>query len=121
MAADDRAPGRRLAVGMGDAATAWLLRQGAEGLLSDGPALVLTEDAPFGDGALREAFPEVHVLSTRAFLRTLENLGRIRSAEAVIGEIAVAGRVLARYLADRPGRPEPGVRTTWAEVLIGNG
>lgn len=106
-----------LSDGLGDAALVWILRQAAFEIGFDGPTLVLTEDGPFGDGVLRSAFPEVHVLSTRAFLRTLENFGRLASAQAVIEQIAGAGRQLARYLADRPGYPLPGTRTTWAEVL----
>lgn len=117
VATEDETPGLHTSVGIGDAATAWLLRQAQFGIGLDGPILVLTEDGPFGDGVLRDRFPEVHVLSTRALLRTLENFGRIVSAEAILGEIAQAGRQLARYLADRPGRPSPGTRTTWAEVL----
>jgi hypothetical protein len=117
VAAETADPGLRLSDGLGDAAIAWVLRQAQLGIGLDGPTLVLTEDGPFGDSVLRSSFPEVHVLSTRAFLRTLENFHRIPSAQAVIGEIASAGRQLARYLADRPGYPAPGTRTTWAEVL----
>jgi len=121
VSADDAAPGSHQAVGLGDAATAWLLRQVQDGFAADSPTLVLTEDGPVDDGVLRDQFPEVHVLSTRAFLRTLENFGLIVSAEAVIREIAYAGRSLARYMADRPGRPAPGVRTTWSSGLGASG
>lgn len=110
-------PGSHDSAGIGDAAAAWILAQAQvrEGVLT--PTLILTEDAPFGDGVIRDRFPEVHVLSTRAFLRTLENFGRIASADDIIHEIANAGRQLARYTADRPGRPFPGTRTTWTDVL----
>jgi hypothetical protein len=57
------------------------------------------------------------VLSTRAFLRTLRNFGRIEAADAIIADDAAAGRRLARYLTDRPGRPAPGAKTSWADVL----
>lgn len=110
-------PDRHTSAGIGDAAVAWLLRQAQLGTVLDSPTLLLTEDGPFGDGVVRDRFPEVQVLSTRALLRTLENVGRIPSAQSVIDEIARAGRQLARYMADRPGRPSSGTRTTWATVL----
>jgi hypothetical protein len=112
-----RDPESHASEGLGDATIAWLLRQIQGGRIADGPTLVLTEDGSFGDGVLRDQFPEVHVLSTRAFLRTLANFRIIPSAEAVTEEIANAGRKLARYLADRPGRLSAGTKTTWAEVL----
>ena len=104
-------------VGIGDAATAWILGQAqlGKGLLT--PTLVLSEDGPFGDGVIRDRFPEVHVLSTRALLRSLENFGLIASADDIIADIADAGRQLSRYMADRPRHPLLGTRTTWAEVL----
>jgi hypothetical protein len=117
VSADETIPGSHQAVGLGDAATTWLLRQIQDRFAVDSPTLVLTEDGPFGDGVLRDQFPEVHALSTRAFLRTLENFGIIPSAEAVISEIAEAGRSLARYMADRPGRTTPGAQTTWSAGL----
>ncbi len=112
-------PERHASLGIGDAALAWLLRQAQAGIGLDVPTLILTEDGPFGDGVVRDRFPEVHVLSTRAFLRTLENFGRIASAERIVEDIAQAGRQLARYMADRPGRMSPGTKTTWAEILTG--
>lgn len=110
-------PGSRASLGIGDAALAWLLRQAQAGVGLNVPTFILTEDGPFGDGSVRDRFPEVHMLSTRAFLRTLENFGRIASAEGIVGGIAQAGGQLARYMADRPGRPSPGTKTTWADVL----
>ncbi len=104
-------------VGIGDAATAWLLRQLQSEGGPQGPMLILTEDGPFGDGVLRDRFREAHVLSTRAFLRALENFGCIHSANSIIEDVAKAGRLLSRYMADRPGRPEPEVRTTWVDVF----
>ena len=114
---DKSDPRSHMSEGLGDATIAWLLRQIQGGWIADGPTLVLTEDGPFGDSVLRDTFPEVHVLSTRAFLRTLANFRIIPSAETVIEDIADAGRKLARYLADRPGRLSPGTKTTWADVL----
>jgi hypothetical protein len=114
---EDADPRSHVSVGIGDAAAAWVLRQMHEIGGPKGPFLILTEDGPFGDGVLRNVFREVHVLSTRAFLQTLENFGRIASAQALIAEVADAGRRLSNYMADRPGRPTPGTRTTWAEVL----
>lgn len=117
VAEEEANPESHLSVGIGDGANAWALKQAQIDASIHQPTLVLTEDGPFGDGILRDRFPEVHVLSTRAFLRTLENFGRIPSAQAVLDEIAHAGRQLARYMADRPGRPTPGAKTTWADVL----
>lgn len=94
-------PGNRDSVGIGDAATAWLLRQAQFGFLLDGPVLVLTEDGPFGDGVIRDRFPEVHVLSTRALLRTLENFG------------VIALRKRSSRRSRRPGDPWP---ATWPIV-----
>jgi hypothetical protein len=65
----------------------------------DVTSLVLTEDASFGNTILKR---NVHVLSTRPFLATLEELGIIPSATVILKDIAVAGRRLARYQADRP-------------------
>ena len=109
-------PASHESIGLGDAAIAWLLRQDrlATGRI---PTMVVTEDAPSGDGVIRDRFPEIHVLSTRALLQTLENFGRIASAEHIINQLALAGRHLARYMADRPGRPVPATRTSWADVL----
>ena len=42
------------------------------------PTLGLTGDGLFEGGVLRDQFPEIHVLSTHAFLCTLENSGVIR-------------------------------------------
>ena len=54
--------------------------------------VVLTEDAAFGDGRLER---DVHVLPTRAFLQTLENLKVIVSAQGILEDIARAGRTVA--------------------------
>ena len=102
--------------GLGDAAAAWLLvrlRDGSPGEV----VLLLLEDAPFGDALVRLRHPEVYALSTRSFLQTLENFGVIPSAKEVILTIAAAGRTLARYGADRPGRLEGGRRTQWTGPL----
>jgi len=117
VADETKDPNLHSSEGLGDATIAWLLRQIQGGRIAEGPTLVLTEGGPFGNGVLLDRFPEAHVLSTRAFLRALANFKVIPSDEAVIEEIANAGRKLARYLADRPGRLSPGTKTTWSEVL----
>lgn len=54
-------PDRHTSAGIGDAAVAWLLRQAQLGTVLDSPTLLLTEDGPFGDGVVRDRFPEVQV------------------------------------------------------------
>ncbi len=100
-----------------DAAAAWILSGIASQPRSNEMCLLLTEDANFGDVVIPSQNPGVHILSTRAFLKTLENFELIPSAAAIVDEIGEAGRRLARYYADRPGRPEPGLRTSWTDTL----
>lgn len=82
--------------------------------------LVLLEDAAFGDGVLLPQAPEVTALSTRAFLRTLQNYGLIASAEDVlkrVSENSAGQRNVSKYMADRPGRLGPGARADWKSPL----
>jgi hypothetical protein len=109
--------------GLGDAAIAWILKNLDRLKTSDGRplpfgrgdiALVLTEDGPFGDGAVlmnRHA----HVLSTRERLKTLERLEVIPSAKAIIDEIHADGRRAPRYMADRPAILDDGLRSDWKD------
>jgi hypothetical protein len=90
--------------GLGDAAISWLVAKAPRLYGRDTISLVLTEDAPFGDTRLGR---NVHVLATRPFLATLENLGMIESARAIIADIAAAGRNVSRYGADRPAEVGP--------------
>jgi hypothetical protein len=80
-------------------------------------SLILIEDANLGDVVVQQQFPEVYALSTRAFLQTLQNFGKIPSAADVVSEIANAGRNLARYMADRPGMVDRNTRSTWTDTL----
>jgi hypothetical protein len=103
--------------GIGDAAAAWILSRLAWSPQSNEVSLILLEDANLGDVVVRNEFPEVYALSTRAFLQTLQNLGIIPSAAEVVREIAAAGRMLARYLADRPGMVARNTRSTWTDTF----
>lgn len=102
--------------GLGDAAAAWLLARLQEEKPGE-PALLLLEHGPFGDGIVRLRHPEVYALSTRSFLLTLENFGAIPSAGDIVLAIARAGRTLARYRVDRPGRFGDGSRSSWTDPL----
>lgn len=86
--------------GMGDAAIAWYVVNAPYLRTDHATMLVLTEDAAFGDKVLGR---DVHVLSTRAFLQTLQNLEVIASASQVLADIERGGRIVAPYMADRPG------------------
>jgi hypothetical protein len=103
--------------GIGDAAAAWVLSRMAWVPHTNEVSLILIEDANLGDVVVRQQFPEVYALSTRAFLQTLQNFGKISSAADVIAEIARAGRVLARYMADRPGVVDRNTKSTWTDTL----
>jgi hypothetical protein len=103
--------------GMGDAAAAWIFSRMALAPQSNEVSLILLEDANLGDVVLRQKFPEVYALSTRAFLQTLQNFGKIASAADIISEIAGAGRGLAKYMADRPGVVGRNTKSTWTDTL----
>ena len=57
------------------------------------------------------------MLSTRMFLKVLENFEIIGSASDILTKIVDAGRALARYAADRPGKVAPGVKSQWTDPL----
>jgi hypothetical protein len=100
--------------GIGDEAITWYLANVAKIERGRDIVLVLLEDAPFGDGSLMLQNPEVATLSTRAFLRTLQNYGLIASADAIIKKVednSAGQRKMAPYMADRPGRLARNVRT----------
>jgi hypothetical protein len=79
--------------------------------------LLLLGDAAFGDGVVRNTHPSVLALSTRTFLTTLENYGIITSAAAILQEVADAGRKVAPYRVERPGRLDDGARSKWTSAL----
>jgi hypothetical protein len=56
-----------------------------------------------------------HVLSTRQWLKTLERLGVIPSYQAVIDEIRSGGRLVPKYMADRPAELAKGIRSDWKD------
>jgi hypothetical protein len=55
----------------------------------------------------------VHLLHTYAFLLTLENLKVIPSAEAIVDQIHIAGRNLARDTFERRARVPSGDAADW--------
>jgi hypothetical protein len=59
-------------------------------------SLLLTEDANFGGVVIPSQNPNVHILSTRAFLKTLEKFELIPFAAAIVDEIGEAGQILRR-------------------------
>jgi hypothetical protein len=109
------------AIGLGDATISWMLKNLTRlktsdgqfvGIESDDVALILTEDAEFGDGpALMNR--RAHVLSTRQFLLMLERLGAIPSYMHIIAEIEAGGRAPPRYMVDRPAIAGAGMRSDW--------
>ena len=106
--------------GIGDEAITWYLANVAKLERGRDIVLVLLEDAPFGDGSLMMQNPEVAALSTRAFLRTLQNYGIIESADAVIRRVeesSAGARTVAPDMADRPGRLARNTRTDWKSRL----
>ena len=114
---EDAGDETRPSKGIGDASVTWLLQR----LLSRGPTeeiiLVLSDDAPLGDGILQKRHPEIYMLSTRAFLQVLANFGVGPSVPTVMREILEAGRAVSRYTVDRPGRLSPGVKSSWTDGL----
>ena len=103
--------------GIGDASISWLLQRINASPPHDEIVLLLSEDAPLGDGAIGHQHPEVYTLSMRMFLQVLENFDIIQSAKAVVAEIAEAGRAASRYAANRPGKIAPGLKSQWTDPL----
>lgn len=102
---------------IGDAAIALATTRFSNPTRKQEVILLLLEDSAFGDGVIRQQYPEVYALSTRSFLTTLQNFGVIQSATAIIHEIAIAGRNVAPYRVDRPGRIGPGTKSQWSDSL----
>jgi hypothetical protein len=102
---------------IGDAAIALAIRRFSLPAGKPEVVLLLLEDSRFGDGTIRLIHPEVYALSTRAFLTTLQNFGRIPSAVDVLREIIAAGRTVSPYTVDRPGRLGPGTKSQWTDSL----
>ena len=78
--------------GLGDAAISWFVANASADSGPNATTLILTEDAALGDSRLGR---DVHILSTRAFLKTLQNLRVIGSARSIIEDIERSGRVVA--------------------------
>lgn len=85
--------------GLGDAALSWALRNVERLAHPEAIPLVLVEDRKL---ALRlQGLNRGHVLSTRAWLVALDEVGVIRY-EAVVAQIARHGRDLSRLTVDKP-------------------
>lgn len=104
---------------IGDAAVALAVRRFSLPASSPEVILLLLDDSRFGDGLIRLRNPELYALSTRAFLKTLENFGRIPSAMDVLRSIIAAGRNPSPYNVDRPGRIGAGTKSEWTSALDG--
>lgn len=105
---------------LGDAALSLAISRFTQPNADAEVVLLLLEDSAYGDNTLRINHPEVYALSTRAFLKTLQNFGRIQSADAVLADILAAGRSVARYGQERPGKIAAGVRSQWTDPLQNN-
>ncbi len=120
VAKEDAGATDRPSEGIGDEAITWYLANVSKIESGNDVVLVLLEDAPFGDGGLLLQNPEVAALSTRAFLRTLQNYGLINSADEILKRVeenSAGDRNVAKYMADRPGRLAKGVRSEWKSAL----
>jgi len=104
--------------GHGDATISWLLKNLFRFRGKEEIALLLTEDSEFGDSEPLMLSRRAHVISTRFWLNTLERLGIIPSAKNIIGEIANAGRVVAKYNAARPAIIDKGTRSDWEDRAL---
>ncbi|MGY3581909.1 hypothetical protein ACVIGB_000019 [Bradyrhizobium sp. USDA 4341] len=87
-AMEDTGSTDRPSEGIGDEAITWYITKVAKIEKGNGVVLVLLEAAAFGDGVLLPQAPEVTALSTRAFLRTLQNYGLIASADEIIKRVS---------------------------------
>lgn len=88
VAMEDAGSTDRPSEGIGDEAITWYITNVAKIEKGNDVVLVLLEDAAFGDGVLLPQAPEVTALSTRGFLRTLQNYGLIASADEIIKRVS---------------------------------
>jgi hypothetical protein len=88
VAMEDAGSTDRPSEGIGDEAITWYITNVAKIEKGNDVVLVLLEDAAFGDGVLLPRAPEVTALSTRGFLRTLQNYGLIASADEIIKRVS---------------------------------
>lgn len=112
-AGDTATPSKQI----GDAAIAYVLSGLARQKTSQEIVLLLLEDSALGDGVIKNIHPQVFALSTRAFLTVLENYGIIPSAAAILLDVAAAGRKVAPYRVERPGRMDQNARSEWTSSL----
>lgn len=103
--------------GFGDATIAWVIANIKRLKGPDEIALVLTQDATFGDEVLPRLSEPVHVLSFRAWLGFLESQELIPSAREVAEEMLRAGPAMTRYYADRPAQLDSGTRSEWTSAV----
>lgn len=96
----ERAGERRATSGFGDATLAYVLRRLDDYAAPDAVPLVILEDE--SAARLLSRYGRAHILSTRAWLVSLERAGAIASAQGVIDAIARGGRSLSELQMDRP-------------------
>ena len=96
----ERAGEARATAGFGDATLSYMLRRIDDFAAPGAIPLVLVEDE--GLNKLLSRFERAHILSTRAWLVSLERADVIPSARDVINEIAHGGRELSDLQADQP-------------------
>lgn len=101
--------------GMGDATIVWFERNLPSLYQPGTTTLIMTEDATLGDVNLGR---RAHVLSTRAFLKALENIEVIDSAADIIRAVQDRGRAPSRYHQDRRGKDAAGDTTDWIEQAV---
>jgi len=89
-----------------------------ETLPPGGRVLVLFEDQRVPN---MDFGKHVHLLHTYAFLRTLENMGVIPSAMALVDELRAKERDLATDLFDRPAKMVDDEGANWVASLSGPG
>lgn len=102
----DPEPHQRATKGLGEASIAWTIANIERFASSEATTLVLIEDARAGDSMPRD----VHVLSTRAWLNTLQNMGVIADAGAIMRS---PGRTTSPYQRDQPATLVPAARSEW--------
>lgn len=113
----NRPDGSPASKGMGEATLMWVMANIESLHARDTVCLVLTEDGRAGD-----QMPEdVHVLSTRSWLKGLQILKVIESVEDTLKAVVAAGRSPSRYSRDQRGRDAQGRRTDWTANVTSGG
>lgn len=94
--------------GFGEVSIAWTIANIERFASPKSVTLVLIEDGRAGD-----SMPEgVHILSTRAWLRTLVNIGLLKEHASISNNRL---RIVSKYLRDKPVSFAAGKRSDWTE------